>query len=121
LLALDKLCSDPGTVGGKTYFISNDQPMSQRQVIGGLLKAAGLEVGIQSISPRVAIVAGTLLESAWKVLRLKSEPPLTRWSAGHLSTAHWYDISAAKKDLGYTVEISIAEGLTRLADHLAGV
>jgi nucleoside-diphosphate-sugar epimerase len=117
LLALEKLESDPGTVGGKTYFISNDQPMSQRQVIGGLLEAAGLGVEIQSISPQVAIMAGTLLEYTWKALRLKSEPPLTRWSAEHLSTAHWYDISAAKRELGYTVEISIAEGLKRLADY----
>lgn len=116
LLALDKLISNPDTVGGKTYFISNDEPKSQREIIGGLLKAAGHEVKIRSISPGLAKAAGRLAESAWKLLRLRSEPPLTRWSAEHLSTAHWYDISAAKRDLGYTAEITIAEGLTRLAD-----
>jgi nucleoside-diphosphate-sugar epimerase len=47
---------------------------------------------------------------------LKSEPPLTRWSAEHLSTAHWFDISAAKRDLGYSADISIDEGLKRLAN-----
>jgi nucleoside-diphosphate-sugar epimerase len=115
LLALDHLETDTQTVGGKTYFISNDEPMTQRQVIGGLLKAAGLDIDIQPISPHVAITAGTILETVWKLFRLKSEPPLTRWSAEHLSTAHWYDISAAKRDLGYEAEISIAEGLERLA------
>ena len=115
MLALDRLQSDPETVGGKTYFVSNDEPLPQSQIIGGLLKAAGLEVDIQSISPRIAIAAGTLLETGWKLFRLKSEPPITRWSAEHLSTAHWYDISAAKRDLGYTVEISVAEGLEILA------
>ena len=115
LLALDRLQSDPETVGGKTYFVSNDEPLPQSQIIGGLLKAAGLEVDIQSISPRIAIAAGTLLETGWKLFRLKSEPPITRWSAEHLSTAHWYDISAAKRDLGYIVEISVAEGLEILA------
>ena len=115
LLALDHLQSDPEIVGGKTYFVSNDVPMTQSQIIGGLLKAAGLEVDIQPISPRIAITAGTLLENTWKLLRLKSEPPLTRWSAEHLSTAHWYDISAVKLDLGYTAEISIAEGLEILS------
>ena len=118
LQALYKLISDPETVGGKTYFISNDEPQSQREIISGLLKAAGHEVEIQSISPGLAIAAGTLAESAWKLLRLRSEPPLTRWSAEHLSTAHWYDISAAKRDLGYSVDISIAEGLTRLTDSI---
>jgi len=118
LLALDCLQSDPKTVGGKTYFISNDEPMTQGRVIGGLLKAAGVDVDIQPISPRIAIAAGTLLETVWKLFRLKSEPPLTRWSAEHLSTAHWYDISAAKRDLAYTADISIAEGLDKLAASL---
>ena len=115
LLALDKLETDPETVGGKTYFISNDEPVTQGKIISGLLNAAGIEVDIQAISPRLAITAGTLLESGWKLFGLKSEPPLTRWSAEHLSTAHWYDISAAKRDLGYSAEVSIKEGLKRLA------
>jgi len=116
LLALDKLETHPETVGGKTYFISNDEPMAQGRIIAGLLEAAGVEVDIQQISPRLAIAAGTLLETGWKLFGLRSDPPLTRWSAEHLSTAHWYDISAAKRDLGYRAEVSIAEGLKRLAD-----
>ena len=115
LLALDKLETHPEVVGGKTYFISNDEPVTQGEIIGGLLKAAGLDVDIQAISPGIAIAAGTLLETGWKLFGIKSEPPLTRWSAEHLSTAHWYDISAAKRDLGYTAEVSIAEGLEMLA------
>ena len=115
LLALDKLETHPGTVGGKTYFISNDEPLPQSRIISGLLKAAGVAVEIQAISPRLAITAGTVIEAGWKLLGLQSDPPLTRWSAEHLSTAHWYDISAAKRDLGYSAEISIEEGLKRLA------
>ena len=115
LLALDHLQSTPDTIGGKTYFVSNDEPMTQAQIIGGLLDAAGVKVDIQPISPGIAITAGTLIETTWKCLRLKSEPPLTRWSAEHLSTAHWYDISAVKRDLGYRADISIAEGLKILA------
>jgi nucleoside-diphosphate-sugar epimerase len=115
LMALDKLETHPEIVGGKTYFISNDEPMAQGEVISGLLNASGIKVDIQAISPRLAITAGTLLESGWKLFGLKSEPPLTRWSAEHLSTAHWYDITAAKRDLGYSAEVSIKEGLKRLA------
>ncbi len=118
LLALDKLITRPETVGGKRYFISNDEPVPQREIIGGLLQAAGLEVDIQAISPRIAMAAGTVLELVWKLFRLKSEPPVTRWSAEHLSTAHWYNISAAKRDFGYVAEVSIAEGLEKLAASL---
>jgi nucleoside-diphosphate-sugar epimerase len=84
-----------------------------------LLKAAGVEVEIESISPAVAMTAGMVAESTWKLLRLRSDPPVTRWSVEQLSTAHWYDISAAKRDLGYVAEIGIDEGLERLAESLA--
>lgn len=119
LLALERLQSDPETVGGKTYFISNDEPMTQGRIIAGLLNAAGIKVDIQPVSPGLAIAAGTLLEIIWKICRLQSEPPLTRWSAEQLSTAHWYDISAAKRDLDYKVDVSIDEGLERLAASLS--
>ena len=36
LLALDKLETHPEIVGGKTYFISNDEPVTQGRIIGGL-------------------------------------------------------------------------------------
>jgi len=117
LLALDGLDSAPETVGGKVYFISNGEPVTQGYIIAGLLKAAGVEVEIQPVSPRLAISAGSLLEKTWKLFGIDSDPPLTRWSAVHLSTAHWFDISAARRDLGYEPEISIVEGLALLAEH----
>jgi nucleoside-diphosphate-sugar epimerase len=115
LLALARLETDPEIVGGKTYFISNDEPVTQKRIIAGLLNAAGLDVDIQPVSPHIAMAAGAVAETAWKLFGLKSEPPITRWSAEHLSTAHWYDITAAKRDLGYRAEISIAEGLEILS------
>lgn len=120
LLALDKLIADPEAVAGKAYFITNDEPLPQRVIIGGLLKAAGIDVDIQAISPRIAMAAGTVFENVWKLFKLKSEPPVTRWSAEHLSTAHWYDISAAKRDFGYEIEVSVSEGLELLAERLNG-
>ena len=39
---------------------------------------------------------------------------MTRFVARQLSTSHYFDISAAKKDLGYTPLISIEEGMKQL-------
>ena len=77
-----------------------------------------MDVKIEAVSPSVAKTAGSIIEAGWRLLRLRSDPPLTRWSVEQLSTAHWYDISAAKRDLGYHPEISIEEGLQRLRRHL---
>ena len=52
-------------------------------------------------------------------LRLPGEPAMTRFVAAQLSTSHWYDISAARRDLGYEPAVSVEEGLKRLAETLA--
>jgi nucleoside-diphosphate-sugar epimerase len=68
-----------------------------------------------SVPYPVAYAAGAVLEAAWTLLRLDGEPPMTRFLAEQLSTPHWYDISAARRDFGYVPRVSTAEGLERLA------
>ena len=41
---------------------------------------------------------------------------MTRFLAEQLSTTHFYDIGAARRDFGYRPQVSILEGLKRLAD-----
>jgi nucleoside-diphosphate-sugar epimerase len=43
---------------------------------------------------------------------------MTRFVARELATSHWFDIQAAKTDLGYKPLVSTEEGLRRLADWL---
>ncbi len=117
LLALDEIRGE-GRSSGRTYFISNGEPLPQSEIIRGLLGAAGIEAEIRPLAPGIAHMAGATLETAWKLLRIKNEPPLTRWSAEQLSTAHWYDISAARRDLGYEPLVSIADGLRLLREHI---
>jgi nucleoside-diphosphate-sugar epimerase len=116
LLALDNI-SEGGSACGKTYFISNDEPLPQREIIAGMLDAAGMQPEIRPIAPWIAKTAGLILQSIWKLFRLDSEPPLSKWSAEQLSTAHWYDISAAKNDLSYVPRFSIKKGLGLLKKH----
>jgi nucleoside-diphosphate-sugar epimerase len=47
-------------------------------------------------------------------LGLKGEPPITRFLAEELATSHWFDISAARQELGYQPRVSVEEGLKRL-------
>ena len=57
-------------------------------------------------------------EGAYRALRLRGEPPMTRFVAAQLARSHWYDIGAAKRDLHYTPAISTADGMQRLAAWL---
>ena len=115
LAALDHL--RPGAnCAGKAYFISNGEPMAVRDIVNALLRAAGVPPVDRSIPYPLAYGAGAVLESAWRVLALKGEPPMTRFLAEQLSTPHWYDISASVRDFGYRPQVSIAEGLERTAE-----
>jgi nucleoside-diphosphate-sugar epimerase len=68
-----------------------------------------------SVSPRTAFAAGWVLEKLYAILRRRDEPPMTRWVAQVMTTVHWFDISAATNDFGYSPSVSLADGLARLA------
>jgi nucleoside-diphosphate-sugar epimerase len=101
---------------GKAYFISNGEPKSVAEIVNGLLRAAGAPTVDKTLPFRAAYVLGGALETLYTVLRLKGEPPMTRFLAEQLSTTHFYDISAARRDFGYQPKVSILEGLKQLAD-----
>jgi nucleoside-diphosphate-sugar epimerase len=63
----------------------------------------------------LATAAGAALEAGHRLLRIEAEPLMTRFLASELATSHWFDISAARRDLGYTPGVSFDEGMLRLA------
>ena len=112
--ALERL--RPGAAcAGRAYFISNGEPRELREIVNDLLHAAGVAPVEKSVPYAVAYAAGAVLETVWTQFKLKGEPPMTRFLAEQLSTPHWYDISAAARDLGYRPRVSTADGLRRTA------
>lgn len=117
VLAADRL--EPGSpIGGKAYFITNGEPLPLWELVNRILAAADLPPVTQSIPTVFAIGIGGMMELLYKLTGRTDEPPMTRFLARELSAAHWFDISAARRDLGYEPRVSIAEGLSRLADWL---
>lgn len=117
ILAADRLT--PGSsVAGKAYFLSNGEPVGLWSFINRILSDNGLSPVTRSVSVRQAKLAGRVLEWWYRTLRLAGEPPMTRFVADQLSTSHWYDITAARRDFGYEPRVSIEEGLKRLKESL---
>ena len=106
-------------VAGKAYFISQGEPVPLSELIDGILGAAELPPVDRSVSPRAAYVVGSMLEAVYGLFRIESEPVMTRFLARQLATAHWFDISAAKEELGYEPKVDISEGLERLSAWLS--
>lgn len=118
LQAFDAMRINPESVAGKAYFLSDDEPIAIRMFIDRLLATKGLSPVEKTLHPRIALFAGYLLERTYRLLGIKSEPPITLFLAKQLSSPHWYDISAAKRDFGYEPAVSIDEGMKRLDDWL---
>jgi nucleoside-diphosphate-sugar epimerase len=72
----------------------------------------------RTIPVRLAYGLGALLELAYAVGFPDAEPPMTRFVARELATAHWFNIDAARRDLDYRPAVSTEEGLRRLAEWL---
>lgn len=118
ILAAQKL-SENKELSGRTYFISQGEPIPLWDMINAILKAGGLSPVRRSISPRAAYMLGFCFEGLFKIFCIQKEPPMTRFLAEELAKAHWFDISAAEKDLGYHPRVSTQEGLKRLEKWLS--
>lgn len=118
LLAAEKLSSisTKSVIAGKCYFISQNDPRYLWDIVNGILATADIAPVTRSVHFSVAYGIGWLLEKIYCVLNKQHEPPMTRFLARELSTAHWFDTNAAKTDLDYTPNITIEEGLKRLRD-----
>lgn len=110
---------EPGSpISGRTYFIAQGQPVPLWDMINRFLSAAGLPPVERSIPRFLAVALGGLLEAMHSIFRIEAEPRMTRFLARELSTAHWYRLDAARRDLGYEPRVSVEEGLKRLAESL---
>jgi nucleoside-diphosphate-sugar epimerase len=118
VLAMKALEQNPA-VAGSVYFVSDDNPIGLWDMVDRILAAGGKPPLSRTLSPGAAYCIGAVMEWAYRTFGISGEPKMTRFVARELATSHWFDISKAKRDLGYTAEISIDEGMRRLKSWLA--
>lgn len=104
---------------GRAYVVSNGEPRMIRELVEGICRAAGVPYAPRTVSLRVGRSIGAVVERAWPVLGRSDEPPLTQFLAEQLGTAHWFDPRPARDDLGWSPQVSIDDGLARLAEWYA--
>lgn len=114
VLAALELCQAKPKCQGKAYFLSNDEPITMAKMLNLILACDALPPVTKRVPQSVAYVAGTVLETVYFLLKKQEEPMMTRFVARQLSCSHYFDISAAKRDLGYRALVSINQGMARL-------
>ncbi|KAA9085370.1 NAD-dependent epimerase/dehydratase family protein [Microbacterium radiodurans] len=106
-------------VGGRAYVLTNGEPRPVGDLMAGICRAAGVTPPRFSVPAGLARAAGAAVEKVWAVRPGADEPPMTRFLAEQLSTAHWFDQTAIRRDLQWQPAVSLDEGLARLARSYA--
>ncbi len=112
--AADALTSFNSVVNGKSYFISQGEPVNCWQWIDEVLQRKGLPKVKKAISFKTAWRLGAFLEGVYKLGRFPSEPLMTRFLAAQLGQTHYLNIAAARRDFGFTPKVGMEEGMAFL-------
>jgi 2-alkyl-3-oxoalkanoate reductase len=103
-----------GPVHGEALVVSNGEPRPVAEVLARLCRAAGVPGPGARVPYRAAWLAGAAIDGAWALARARATPPLTRFLAEQLATAHWFDQRRTRTALGWRPQVSLAEGFARL-------
>lgn len=110
----------PDATRGRAFVLTNGEPRPVGDLLAGICLAGGVRPPRWSIPAALGRGAGSLIERVWAIRPGHDEPPMTRFLAEQLSTAHWFDQRDTRRALDWAPTVSIDEGLRRLAAHYGG-
>lgn len=117
-LQAEKALDEPGKADGKAYFLSQGEPVVLWDWINDLLRRLDVPPVEKRISLSTAYRLGALLERTFGLLRVRKEPPMTRFLAVELAKDHYFSIAAARRDLGYHPQKTTEDGVAELVASL---
>jgi len=115
--------ADRDGVHGRALVVSSGEPRTVAELLASLCRAHGAPAPTRSVPAGLARAAGGLVEALWALRPLLGpegpgsgdEPPMTRFLAEQLSTAHWFDQRETRRALGWAPRVGLDEGFARLA------
>ena len=100
---------------GEPLVVSNGEPRPVAEVLARLCVAAGVAGPRGHVPLPVAALAGAAVERVWARFDRRDTPPLTRFLAEQLGTAHWFDQRRTREVLGWMPQVSLDEAFAELA------
>jgi len=101
-------------LSGRALVVTNGQPRPVAEIIDRILDAAGLPPLKRRVPTSVAKLGGAAVERYWQRLGREDDPPMTRFVAEQLSTAHWFAQDETRRALGWSPSITLDEGFEAL-------
>lgn len=101
---------DRGIIG-ETYILTSDDSISFIEVGKLIARTIGCKIVCIPIPARLMIVAATLVELLFN--KLQKKPIVTKGNIEATITDRVYDISKAKREIGFEPKVSLEEGIDR--------
>jgi nucleoside-diphosphate-sugar epimerase len=104
-------------VHGEALVVTNGEPLPIAELLAKICAAAGVPGPRRHVPAPLAKVAGSIAEALWAVRRTGDDrdPPITRFLAEQLSTAHWFDQRHTREALQWAPQVSLDDGFAALA------
>ncbi len=102
-------------VGGRAFVVTNGEPRPIAEITRRICLAAGVPGPRGRVPFRLAWLAGAAVDTWWGWRGNDEDPPMTRFLAEQLATAHWFEQEATRSALDWAPRVSLEEGFTRLA------
>jgi 2-alkyl-3-oxoalkanoate reductase len=108
------LAMEPGKGLGQAYLIADEEYVSIKTLVRKTAQALGVEVKIPHYPILPLVVAGHVCEKLCKPFKIA--PPIFPRRVDWFRQNRAFDISKAKRDLGYQPKIDLDEGLKRTGE-----
>jgi nucleoside-diphosphate-sugar epimerase len=97
--------------GGRTYCVTDGEDRPLREIVGELVAARGVDPKARDVPVRLAWFLASLMELAWRTLRLKGQPLLTRQQVRMVGFPFTLSDRRARDELGYAPLVTWREGV----------
>ncbi|AKZ60390.1 putative NAD(P)H steroid dehydrogenase [Streptomyces ambofaciens ATCC 23877] len=115
LLALDSLRRSPQTAGGRAYFIGQGDPRPLREITRHFLRAAGIDARWCAVPPRLATIGAAVGDTILRAARSTRTHALSRFLVAELLHPHYFDLTAARRDLDFAPPVGFDAGIAELS------
>ncbi len=105
---------------GEAYNLNDGPPVELRAFLEGLVAALGLDAGTREVPFRMADLLSRAIEGTWRLLALRTEPPVTRLMVRLSGREFTTSDAKARAELGYAGCMSHEAGLAEMASQFAG-
>lgn len=112
---------------GESYLLLGPESTTFREYIYAMCDALGVPYPRWTIPYAIGLAACFALEPIWLAKNriagkrlLGDKPPMTRDTLHGVSANRYYDTSKATREIGHTPSVTIAEGLAKTVEWLAG-